>query len=173
VPRTITILVTGPYGAGKTEFVRAVSDLPIVATEKNISNPQDSSEKKTTTVAMDYGRVTLGSTRIHLRGTPGQARFDFMRQILAHKVNGTLFLLDAGNPSSFDDAVDIMKSMGELRKLPHAIVANKYDLKGAIHPDQIRKRLKLPDNIPVLTCSSLSREQATQVLHEFLKLFPI
>ena len=92
--RKLNILVTGPYGAGKTEFIRTISEIPVVSTERTITDWLESHEKSLTTVAMDYGRLTIGKDVLHLRGTPGQERFHFMRELLAREVNGFVLLVD-------------------------------------------------------------------------------
>ena len=79
---TYKVVVTGPFNVGKTEFVRTISDIPIVSTERRITDHL-ASTKEETTVAMDYGHVRLGDDMFHLYGTPGQPRFDFMCDILS------------------------------------------------------------------------------------------
>ena len=79
------IVVTGPFNSGKTEFVKNGSDIPMVETEKNITT-EDRGIKNETTVAMDYGRVEIEGRILHLSGTPGQTRFNFMWEILAREM---------------------------------------------------------------------------------------
>ncbi|MEF3192796.1 MAG: ATP/GTP-binding protein, partial [Halothiobacillaceae bacterium] len=88
------IIFTGPVGAGKTTAIRTLSDIPIVSTDENASD-MTANRKPQTTVAMDYGLMNLdGNERVHLYGTPGQERFDFMWDILTEGGLGLVLLLD-------------------------------------------------------------------------------
>jgi uncharacterized protein len=97
------ILITGPMGAGKTTAIAAVSEIGVVSTDvKNSDTAQ--SQKATTTVAMDYGQISLGdSDRLRIYGTPGQERFDFMWKILSRGALGLIILLDNGRPNPLQD----------------------------------------------------------------------
>jgi len=77
--QTVKMVVTGPFSAGKTEFIRSVSEIDVVSTERKISSAEEKSVKSATTVAMDFGRITVDEDLVlYLFGTPGQKRFDFM-----------------------------------------------------------------------------------------------
>ena len=94
MPRILKVVVTGPFAAGKSQFIQTISDIPVVSTERKISL-RDKDTKAETTVAMDYGRVTLGDDVFHLNGTPGQARFDFMWDILSREMHGLVMLVES------------------------------------------------------------------------------
>ena len=80
--QTVKMVVTGPFNAGKTEFIQSVSEIDVVSTERKISSEAEK-VKQTTTVAMDFGRITVDDDLVlYLFGTPGQRRFDFMWEIL-------------------------------------------------------------------------------------------
>lgn len=97
------IIFTGPVGAGKTTAISAISDEPIAGTDVRAQD-MTAERKPTTTVAMDYGTLTLeGGERIHLYGTPGQERFDFMWDILTEGGIGLVLLLDDTRPAPFND----------------------------------------------------------------------
>ena len=82
--QTVKMVVTGPFSAGKTEFIQSVSEIDVVATERKISTADEKAVKDATTVAMDFGRITVDEDLIlYLFGTPGQKRFDFMWEILS------------------------------------------------------------------------------------------
>jgi signal recognition particle receptor subunit beta len=97
------IIFTGPVGAGKTTAITSISDIPIVSTDEMASD-MTSMRKPNTTVAMDYGLMKLdGKERVHLYGTPGQERFDFMWEILTEGGLGLILLLDNTRPNPFGD----------------------------------------------------------------------
>jgi uncharacterized protein len=97
------IIFTGPVGAGKTTAIRSLSDIPIVSTDEEASD-MTANRKPQTTVAMDYGLLKLdGGERIHLYGTPGQERFDFMWDILTEGGIGLVLLLDNARDRPFQD----------------------------------------------------------------------
>ena len=97
------IIFSGPVGAGKTTAISSISDIPPVTTDEMASD-MTRSQKPGTTVAMDYGMLNLGdSERIHLYGTPGQERFNFMWDILTHGGIGLILLLNNTRPDPFRD----------------------------------------------------------------------
>lgn len=98
-------IFTGPTGSGKTTAVAAISDIEVVNTEANLSIPDDDhEEKKTLTVGLDYGNLTLeNKDKIHLYGTPGQERFDFMWEILTEGGLGLILLLDNSRADPIED----------------------------------------------------------------------
>jgi len=77
--QTVKMVVTGPFSAGKTQFIQSVSEIDVVSTERRVSTDEERSVKSATTVAMDFGRITVDEDLVlYLFGTPGQKRFDFM-----------------------------------------------------------------------------------------------
>jgi signal recognition particle receptor subunit beta len=97
------IIFTGPVGSGKTTAISAISDIPVLKTDENAQD-MTKSRKQTTTVAMDYGLLNLDKgERIHLYGTPGQERFEFMWDILTNGGLGLILLLDNSRPTPFKD----------------------------------------------------------------------
>ena len=102
--REFKLIFTGPMGAGKTTAIRAVSEIEAVATEV-ANTDRDTCDKESTTVALDYGEITLsGGSRLRLYGTPGQVRFEYMWKILARGAVGVVILIDASRP---DPAADL------------------------------------------------------------------
>jgi small GTP-binding protein len=170
--RSYNILVTGTYGAGKTRFIQTISDLPIVSTEKNISHPTHIKDKKTTTVAMDYGRVQIGKDQLHLRGTPGQARFSFMREILSKKLHGFVLLIDSTRPETFEESARILEDLRTHNEIAHIIAANKQDLPNAIRYDLIRQQLSMKGELFIVPCTSTHKASVVQVLTQLLEQFP-
>jgi signal recognition particle receptor subunit beta len=98
------IIFTGPMGAGKTTAIASISEIPPISTDVRCSDEEGKNRKENTTVAMDYGYITLAEgERIHLYGTPGQARFDYMWNILTKGGLGLVLLLDNMRPEPLTD----------------------------------------------------------------------
>lgn len=164
----LNILVTGPFGAGKSQFIETISEIPVVSTEQKITDILEGEEKTVTTVAMDYGRVTIGGDVLHLRGTPGQERFDFMRDLLAREVDGFILLVDSTNPEHVPLALELIDGLDHLKAKPRVVVANKQDLENATHVDAVRAALNVDHDILVLPCVSTRRSNVRQVLIQLL-----
>jgi len=131
------ILVTGPFDAGKSAFVHALSTRAI------------SVDRLGTTIAMDHGHVDYKGFSADIFGTPGQERFDPIIKLLSGESMGVFLVVDSTNPSDFVRAkhmLDITKSYG----LPYVIIANKQDLPGALKPEEIREHFHLPKDVPVV-----------------------
>lgn len=163
------IIVTGPFNSGKTAFINTISDIEVVTTERKITT-EDRGIKAETTVAMDYGRVELDSKILHLNGTPGQARFDFMWEILAHEMNGFIVLVDSTDPPSFPDAADLIRLFSGLHDVPYLVVANKTDLEGAVSLSEVRRRVNPAEDITVMPCVALEKSSVRQVLLQIIEL---
>ena len=96
--QTVKMVITGPFNAGKTAFISSVSEIEVVSTEREITD-ETSQIKPKTTVAMDFGRITIDEDLIlYLFGTPGQKRFDFMWEILSEGMLGFVVLVDSIRP---------------------------------------------------------------------------
>ncbi len=131
------ILVTGPFDAGKSTFVHALSTRAI------------SVDRLGTTIAMDHGHVDYKGFSADIFGTPGQERFDPIIKLLSGESMGVFLVVDSTNPADFVRAkhmLEITKSYG----LPYVVVANKQDTPGALEPDEIRKQFNLPQDVPVV-----------------------
>jgi uncharacterized protein len=162
------IVISGGFGAGKTTFVGAVSEIMPLRTEALVTNASEGVDglemtpaKNTTTVAMDFGRITLDETLVlYLFGTPGQRRFWFMWDDLVRGAIGAIILVDVRRLQDSFAAVDFF----EARNLPFLIAVNEFD--GAPrHPVQaVRKALALPDRIPVITVDARDRHSAKAAL---------
>ncbi|CAA0082059.1 Uncharacterised protein [BD1-7 clade bacterium] len=108
------ILFSGPVGAGKTTAIRSLSDIDVVGTEADASDDVKKM-KRHTTVAMDYGIIYLDNAiKVHLYGTPGQERFDFMWEILADGALGLILLIDASRDSAANDLIEYLKAFSDL-----------------------------------------------------------
>ena len=166
------VVVTGPFNVGKTEFIRTISDIPIVSTERRITD-QLRSEKEETTVAMDYGQVRLGADMFHLHGTPGQARFDFMWEILSREMNAFVVLVDSCNPDTLLDAKRLLRTFRRFcrrNKVPYLVVANKQDMDGAMPAQKVSKALGLDGKVTVVPCVAHKKSSVRDVLKELQRL---
>lgn len=169
---TVKVVVTGPFNVGKTEFVRTISDIPIVSTERRITDGLQST-KEETTVAMDYGQVKVNGDLFHLYGTPGQSRFDFMWEILSKEMNAFIVLVDSCNRDTLLEAKSLLRTFRRLarrNKAPYLVVANKQDVEGAWPAPRIKKALGLKDDILVIPCSAKKKPSVRKVLQELKAL---
>jgi len=118
----IKLVFTGSVGAGKTTAITSLSEVPPIVTE---ARPSDdvASRKSTTTVAMDYGQLTLeDGSKLHLYGTPGQRRFDFMCHILTQGALGLIVLVNNANPAPLDDLDYYLNLNAEFLKDKPAVI---------------------------------------------------
>jgi uncharacterized protein len=166
--QTVKIVVTGPFNAGKTEFISAVSEIAVVSTERKITDAT-SSIKKETTVAMDFGRITVDDDLVlYLFGTPGQKRFDFMWEILSEGMLGFVVLVDSVRPETFREARRILDIFHSYAKTPYVVAANKQDLEDAWSPEDLRIALKVHPDIKLLPCVAKDKESVKSILLELL-----
>ncbi|MBZ0290937.1 MAG: ATP/GTP-binding protein [Anaerolineae bacterium] len=163
------VVVTGPFNSGKTEFIKCISDIPVVSTEKRVTT-EDKGIKSETTVAMDYGRVTLNDNTLYLYGTPGQTRFDFMWEILSGEMDGFIVLVDSTDPPSFSDAGDLIELFSSYVDVPYLVVANKTDLAGTAKLTDIRRGTRTSAEITVMPCVATEKSSVRQVLLQMIAL---
>lgn len=163
------IVVTGPFNSGKTVFIKTISDIPVVSTEKRITT-EDKGIKAETTVAMDYGRVQLDGDTLYLYGTPGQTRFDFMWEILSSEMNGFIVLVDSTDAPSFPDAAELINLFSSFVTVPHLVVANKTDLEGAARLSDVRRGTKAGSDVTVMPCVATQKSSVRQVLLQMVQL---
>jgi small GTP-binding protein len=165
------VVVTGPFNAGKTEFVRAASDIDIVTTERRISDSDVARDDKTeTTVAMDYGQKRMEGAVFHLYGTPGQIRFDFMWPILSKEMHAFILIVDSTDQGSLMNAMQLTRLFRKRAKVPYIVVANKQDGASPLAPDEIRNLLALPETVPVVPCVALDPGAVNRVLERVRQL---
>ncbi|MQY39196.1 hypothetical protein SRB17_72180 [Streptomyces sp. RB17] len=167
-PVTLKILVAGGFGVGKTTLVGAVSEIRPLRTEELLSEagrPVDDTSgveaKHTTTVAMDFGRITLREDLVlYLFGTPGQERFWFMWDELSEGALGAVVLADTRRLEDCFAAVDYF----ERRAIPFLVGVNCFEEASRYPADTVRQALDLDDGVPVLLCDARERESVKEVL---------
>jgi len=166
--QVVKIVVTGPFSAGKTQFIQSISEIDVVATERQISSPEERI-KTHTTVAMDFGRITVAEDLVlYLFGTPGQRRFDFMWEILAEGMLGFVVLLDSVRPETFREARSILEAFRSYASVPYIVATNKQDLEDAWSPEDLRIALRISPEIKVVPCVATDQESVRRVLLELL-----
>jgi len=164
----VKMVVTGAVAAGKTEFIKTISEIDVVSTERKATD-ETSLIKKETTVAMDFGRIAIADDLIlQLFGTPGQKRFDFMWEILSEGMLGLIVLVDSTRPDTFRETTRIIEFFTAYKKTPFVIACNKQDSDDAWAPEDIRLSLRLSDDVKVLPCIAKDREAVKKVLLELL-----
>ena len=156
------ILVTGPYNAGKSSFVKAIS-------QKSISVDRMALEKFPTTIAMDIGHVDHDGFVADIFGTPGQERFDLMLDILAKEAVGAFILIDSSAPQTFARAKEMINKTHS-EAIPNIIVANKQDLPDALTPEQIREKMNINLKIPIIPTIVTEKKGVNEALDTLLKL---
>jgi small GTP-binding protein len=167
--QTVKMVVTGPFSAGKTEFIRSVSEIDVVSTERKISSAREKAVKESTTVAMDFGRITVDDDLVlYLFGTPGQRRFDFMWEILSEGMLGFVVMVDSTRPETFREARSILETFRAYAPTPYVVAANKQDLREAWEVDDMRHALRLDPKVKLVPCTATDRDSVKSILLELL-----
>ncbi len=151
------ILVTGPFNAGKTTFVHAISSEAI------------SVDRLGTTVALDYGKVEYRGFTIDVFGTPGQERFDPILRVLGGEALGVILVVDSTKPETFPRAKQMLEKTTKFG-LPYVIAANKQDQPNALKPDEIRKLMNLPEDVPIIPTVATEGKGVYDVLNALIDL---
>ena len=164
------IIISGPVGAGKSTAVRALSDIDVVDTDE-IASDETKIMKANTTVAMDYGVLNISDNeRVHLYGTPGQERFDFMWDILSQGGLGLVLLVSNAYPDPFDDIRSFLQAFGEfIGKTSVVIGITKTDEKASPSIDDYHTELgDLIRQIPVFEVDARDRADLVMLVEALL-----
>ena len=163
--QALKIVITGAYSAGKTNFIRSISDIDIVSTEYEVTDPKERLLKSETTVALDFGKIEISDqVTLYLFGTPGQERFDFMWEVLSEGCIGYIVMVDSCRPAHFVETQRLMARFAEITDVPFVVAANKQDDPTALPLPYVRKRLLLPYETPLMPCIATDKESVKQVL---------
>ena len=165
------IVIAGNVGSGKTTAINAISEIPVLGTEANASEQDALHRKKTTTIAMEYGIAFINDIKLHIYGTPGQRRFDFMADILCNGAKGMVIMIDNGCEDPLREINYYLNQHGKFLSTHAGII-------GITHFDDLRTRTSLIDyhhyirehgfTCPVMKLDARDKNQVETLLKHLL-----
>lgn len=162
--QSVKVVITGPFNAGKTTFIKAVSEITVLSTERQVSAVSGEGSGETT-VAMDFGRITISDDVVlYLFGTPGQERFSFMWETLSEGMLGFVLLVDAEDKDSYEDAKSMIEFFRNMSDVPFVVAANKVPPTDMKTLRAVRTSIALADEIPLLPVDARDKESVKAVL---------
>ena len=172
-PTALKLLIAGGFGVGKTTFVGSVSEIEPLRTEEILTTASVGTDsltgiekKSTTTVAMDFGRITIDRRHIlYLFGTPGQERFWFMWDELSSGAMGAVVIADTRRLEDCFAAVDFFESRG----IGFLVAVNEFDDAYHYEPEDVRSALDLRPEVPIVHCDARDSRSATGVLVQLIQ----
>ena len=158
--QTVKMVITGPFSSGKTEFIRSISEIEVVSTEREITTEAEKRQKDATTVAMDFGRITVDDDLVlYLFGTPGQDRFWFLWDELALGALGAVVMADTRRLADCFPSVDYF----ERRGTPFIVAVNCFNGEKRHSAPAVRDALDLDPDVPVIFCDARERGSGKDV----------
>lgn len=161
----LKIVVSGPVGAGKTTLIRSLSTIEVIETEEVSS---EDIGKETTTVALDFGILSADDTVVHLYGTPGQDRFEFMWEVLCEGALGLILLIPGDRPRDYPHARRILEFVTSRLPVPFIIAVTRQDLGRVWEPEDVAAYFDL-DIANVVAINATIKESALQAVTTLLE----
>ena len=164
------LVVTSPVGSGKSTLIRSISEIDVVDTDRTATDSTAELKNKTT-VAFDFGRLTFGSDMVlHIYGTPGQERFDFIWDMLIRKAHAYILLVSANRPNEFRYARRVATHMNQLAQIPMIVGLTHTDCAGAWSLENIAIALGYVDDATRPPIVSLNPNHASSVAQALITL---
>ncbi|HEY3317243.1 MAG TPA: ATP/GTP-binding protein [Coriobacteriia bacterium] len=162
--QSVKVVITGPFNAGKTTFIKTVSEITVLSTERQVSDVSGEG-KGETTVAMDFGRISISDDVVlYLFGTPGQERFSFMWETLSEGMLGFVLLVDVTSEDSIRDGAGMIEFFTNMSDVPFVVAANRADPADTAGLTALRDELRLAEGVPMLAVNAKDKDSVKEVL---------